>query len=162
MMEAFPMSWTCWHQVKPLRFEKLRITDATDGLPEIVVTDNWFEDFLEKNGIRYIRTAPCHPASNGLADRAVQTSKEGLKNNNRGTVETRISRFLARQRSPSEKRLLLIKSRSQLTWFRHRWPLKSQNFSWKKPWPLVRNPNTANWTRAVCSPYRRPRKPLPY
>ena len=68
------------------------------GLPEIVVTDNGsnfvsrqFEDFLKQNGIRHIRTTPYHPASNGIAERAV-------KKMNEGRVETRVSRFLARCR----------------------------------------------------------------
>ena len=66
--------------------EKLRIALARQGLPEIVVTDNGsnftseeLEDFLKQNGIRHIRTAPYHPASNGLAERDVQIFKEGMK-----------------------------------------------------------------------------------
>ena len=58
--------------------EKLRITIATHGLSEIVVTDNGsnfvrreFEDFLKQNGIRHIRTASYHPESNGMAEGAV-------------------------------------------------------------------------------------------
>ena len=85
--------------------EKLRIAFAAHGLPEIVVTDNGsnfvsreFEDFLKQNGIRHIRTAPYHPASNGMAERAVQTFKEGMKKMNEGSVETHVSRFLARYR----------------------------------------------------------------
>ena len=59
---------------------------ATHGLPQTVVSDNQsvftssdFEDFMQMNGIRHIRTAPYHPASNGLAEQAVQTLKEGFK-----------------------------------------------------------------------------------
>ena len=85
--------------------EKLRIAFATDGLPEIVVTDNGsnftseeFEDFLKQNEIRDIRTAPYHPASNRLAERAVQTFKDGMKKMSGGSAETRASRFLTRYR----------------------------------------------------------------
>ena len=85
--------------------EKLRITFATHGLPEIVVTDNGsnfvsreFEDFLKQNGIRHIRTAPYHPACSGMAERAVQTFKEGMKKMRGGSVETLVSQFLARYR----------------------------------------------------------------
>ena len=53
---------------------------ATHGLPEMLVTDNAsyftsqeFQDFAKLNGIRHVTSAPYHPASNGLAERAVQT-----------------------------------------------------------------------------------------
>ena len=85
--------------------EKLRIAFATHGRPEIVVTDNGsnfkseeLEDFFNQNGIRHIRTAPHHPTSNGLAERAVQTFKEGMKKMSGGSVEMRVSRFLSRYR----------------------------------------------------------------
>ena len=79
---------------------------ATHGLPEILVSDNGtaftsaeFQEFLRRNGIRHITTAPYHPSSNGLAERAVQTLKEGLtKNTSADDMETRISRFLFRYR----------------------------------------------------------------
>jgi len=35
-----------------------------------------FELLLEKNGVKHLTTAPYHPASNGLAERAVQIVKE--------------------------------------------------------------------------------------
>ena len=124
-IEAFPMNTS----TSSATIEKLKIAFATHGLPEIVVTDNGsnftseeFEDFLKQNGIRHIRTAPYNPASNGLAEKAVQTFKEGLKKMNGGSVETRVSRFLARYRitpqtstgvSPAEL-LLGRKPRSRL------------------------------------------------
>jgi len=57
-----------------------------------------FQDFLKQNAIRHIATAPFHPASNGMAERAVQTFKEAIKKMNKGSVETRVSRFIARYR----------------------------------------------------------------
>ena len=79
---------------------ELRSIFTTHGLPEILVTDNGtcftsaeFQDFTQGNGIQHIKTSPYHPASNGLAERSVQTLKEYLKKN-----DTNISRFLFRNR----------------------------------------------------------------
>ena len=78
---------------------------ATHGLPEIIISDNGtaftsneFQEFTSKNSIRHIKTAPYHPASNGLAERAVQTFKEGLKKLTEGSVETKLARFLFQYR----------------------------------------------------------------
>ena len=38
------------------------------------------------NGIRHIQTAPYHPSSNGMAERAVQVVKQGIKKQSRGTL----------------------------------------------------------------------------
>ena len=69
----------------------------------MVVTDNGgnyvseeFEDFLKRNGIRHIRSVPYHPSSNGIAERAAQTFKKGMKKLKDGSLETRVSRFLSR------------------------------------------------------------------
>ena len=74
---------------------------ACFGLPETVVTDNGtcfvsteFEDFLASNGIRHITSAPYHPASNGLAERAVQIVKRGLKKTTEGSVRSRLAKIL--------------------------------------------------------------------
>ena len=71
--------------------ELLRIMGA-------VFTSEEFENFLHGNGIVHTRTAPYHPASNGLAERAVQTFKQGIKRLREGTVETKLSRFLMKYR----------------------------------------------------------------
>ena len=61
----------------------LRHIFSTHGLPEVLVTDNGstftsmdFATFVKRNGFRHTRCAPYHPASNGLAERAVQTSRK--------------------------------------------------------------------------------------
>ena len=68
----------------PIR--KLRAMFARYGLPEPIVSDNGacftsreFTEFLKSNCIRHITTAPYHPASNGLAKRAVKIVQDGLK-----------------------------------------------------------------------------------
>ena len=84
----------------------LRSLFATHGLPELIVSDNGtaftseqFRDFLKKNGIRQITSAPYHPATNGLAERAVQTFKMGMKKSKPGDITTQLARFLFHYRT---------------------------------------------------------------
>ena len=56
------------------------------------------ETFLEKNGIKLITPAPYHPASNGLAERAVRSLKEGLQKHTDGSLNTRLCRLLYNHR----------------------------------------------------------------
>ena len=79
-----------WMEVKAVTnttstgtIEHLRFIFATHGLPEMLVTNNdsvltstEHKVFLHRNGIRHVTSTPYHPASNGLAERAVQTFKE--------------------------------------------------------------------------------------
>ena len=81
--------------------EELRSVFARFGLPETIVTDNGtsfisaeFEKFLRGNGIKHITSAPYHPATNGLAERAVQIVKRGLKKVKQGTLQSRIAQVL--------------------------------------------------------------------
>ena len=81
--------------------EVLRPLFARFGLPESVVTDNGtgfvsqeFEEFLRSNRIVHTTSAPYHPASNGLAERAVQTLKRGLKKVTGGTMTCRLAKVL--------------------------------------------------------------------
>ena len=80
--------------------EKMRITFANLGLPQILVTDNGpqftsteFSQFTKNNGIKHVTSSPYHPSMNGLAERTVQTFKEGMKRQKTGSIETRVARF---------------------------------------------------------------------
>ena len=91
--------------------EKLRSVFATHGLPELLVSDNGspftsaeFTAFTQKNGIKHLTSAPYHPASNGLAERAVQTLKTAIKKGPTGVpLETLITRFLFQYRLRQER-----------------------------------------------------------
>ena len=84
-----------WLEVLPMTkiiaeetIAKVRQLISTHGLPEIIVTDNGatftsaeFRSYLDINGVTLIHTAPYHPASNGLAERAVQIFKKLTEEN---------------------------------------------------------------------------------
>lgn len=60
--------------------EELRKLFAAYGLPEQMVSDNGpqfvsdeFERFTKENGIKHVKCAPYHPASNGAVERFNQT-----------------------------------------------------------------------------------------
>jgi len=61
-------------------------------------TTQEFAEFAKKNGIRHVKVAPCHPSSNGLAEKAV------------GNVESfdcRIARLLFQYRITPHSRCLI-------------------------------------------------------
>ena len=94
-----------WMDVYPVNsatsattIECLRTSFSNHGLPELLVSDNGTcftsTDFLSKNGIRHVTSAPYHAASNGLAERAVQTFKRMMKKCPEGTLTAKVARVL--------------------------------------------------------------------
>lgn len=78
------------------------------GLPEHIVSDNGpqftseeFAVYMKSNGIRHTGTVPYHPATNGLAERSVQSLKQGLKasQSSGGALSHRLANFLLMYRS---------------------------------------------------------------
>ena len=85
----------------------LREMFARNGLPLQLVSDNGpqfcseeFQQFMATNGIKHTRTAPYHPASNGQAERLVQSVKQSLRAALRVGVplEQALASFLLRYR----------------------------------------------------------------
>ena len=83
--------WMYVHATTPsnasVTIEKLMFSFPTHGLPHTIVSGNGrcfvsseFERFNKMYGIRHNKVSPHHPASNGLAERAVQTVKSGINN----------------------------------------------------------------------------------
>uniref|UniRef100_A0A8C6X3W4 Gypsy retrotransposon integrase-like protein 1 n=1 Tax=Naja naja TaxID=35670 RepID=A0A8C6X3W4_NAJNA len=77
---------------------------ASHGFPDTLVSDNGpqftsspFELFLAHRGIRHALISPFHPASNGLAERAVRSAKEALGRLGEGDWPTWIARYLLAQ-----------------------------------------------------------------
>lgn len=87
--------------------EKCREIFSRYGLPEVLVSDNGaqytsheFQQFLKMNGIIHKRSAPYHPATNGQAERNVQTFKNKLTtmNCNRADIKKVLAQILLNYR----------------------------------------------------------------
>ena len=81
---------------------------VTHGLPELLVFDNGsvftsskLKSFLEQNRIRHSTSVHYHLATNGLAEKAVQTLKEFIRTPSPGSLQTQISQFLFQYRNAS-------------------------------------------------------------
>ena len=81
---------------------------AAYGLPKQLVSDNGpqftseeFSTFCKQNGVKHIRCAPYHLASNGLAERFVQTFKRAMKasSEDKNSFNQRLTNFLLTYRS---------------------------------------------------------------
>ena len=99
-----------WPEVIPVSsitssstIDVLRDLFARFGIPEQIVSDNGaqfvseeFQSFIRFNGIRHIISAPYHPATNGLVERAVQTFKQALRSmyQSSNQVKEKLAKFL--------------------------------------------------------------------
>nr|XP_055048287.1 uncharacterized protein K02A2.6-like [Misgurnus anguillicaudatus] len=87
--------------------EKLGEIFSRFGSPVQLVSDNGpqftsheMATFLQANGVQHITSSPYHPATNGLAERFVQTMKHALKASlGQGTFHQRLHSFLLSYRS---------------------------------------------------------------
>ena len=82
--------------------EELRTLFAQLGIPETIITDNGscfvsaeIEVFFESNGIKHITSETYHPASNDLAEHAIQIVKRGLKKITQGSMRSRLANTLS-------------------------------------------------------------------
>ena len=110
-------SYSKWLDIMPMNSintatltQCLRQSFSIYGLSFLIVTDNGpsfasneFKRFNDKSGIKQIFTARCHPSSNGMAERSVQTFKNDMKKIIEGkqciNLNTTIYRFLLHCRS---------------------------------------------------------------
>ena len=84
---------------------KCRETFAIHGLPEIMVSDNGtcftsseFQSFVSECGVKHIKSAPYHPATNGLAENAVKSFKRSIKKMHvSGSVKITVAKYLLQQ-----------------------------------------------------------------
>ena len=83
--------------------EHLHSVFSRFGLPQVIVSDNGtyltsyeLRTLLDSIIFYHLKTAPYHPSSNGLAERAIQTFKSGMKkqSNSNGAVQTKLSHFV--------------------------------------------------------------------
>lgn len=87
--------------------EKLGEMFSRFGSPAQLVSDNGpqfvsqeMSEFLQANGVQHIKSAPYHPATNGLAERFVQTLKHALKTSQgQGKLHQRLHNFLLNYRN---------------------------------------------------------------
>ena len=88
--------------------EVLRSIFSRNGIPAQIVSDNGsqfssdeFATFMKRNGIKHFKSAPYHPATNGLAERFIQTFKNSMramKDENRD-INQKITNFLLTYRN---------------------------------------------------------------
>ncbi|XP_043241173.1 uncharacterized protein K02A2.6-like [Amphibalanus amphitrite] len=97
----WPDVWITNNVSAQTTIDHLRMTFATHGLPEVIVSDNGgcftskeFGEFMSANQIRHVFTPPLHPASNGQAESMVKLVKNGIKKQKPAPLLTKLQRWL--------------------------------------------------------------------
>lgn len=86
---------TACHRVKDSSSEHSRFQRRESRrAATICFTSTEFAKFMKQNGIQHAMSAHFHPSSNGLAERATQSLKEGMRKMQGDSIETNLSRFL--------------------------------------------------------------------
>ena len=78
--------YRCIHATQSVSAKStIKLLEEDFGFSHTVVTDcaatlksDEFQEFCKENGIVHLTGAPCHPATNGVAERLVQTFKQAL------------------------------------------------------------------------------------
>ena len=99
-------AFICSSSTSEVTIKKMKLSFSTHGLCDTLVTDNGpcfasaeFEQFTKTFGIKHVRTAPFHPASNGLAEKAVHIVKKGISKIAEGSLEAKLIRVLFKYRN---------------------------------------------------------------
>lgn len=86
--------------------ELLKKAIADNGLPDVIVSDNGLaftssecQEFFKRNRIQHITGAPYHPATNGQAERTIQTIKAKLKKQSPLPWADRVAKILFHMRT---------------------------------------------------------------
>ena len=96
------------HITTEVTINELRRLFSLYGIPRQLASDNGtqftstnFQTFVKANAIKHIRGAPYHPATNGQAERFIQTLKKVIKagENSTLTVKHRVLNFLLTYRT---------------------------------------------------------------
>ncbi|XP_061152316.1 uncharacterized protein K02A2.6-like [Syngnathus typhle] len=104
----WPEVFTVKKATTTVTVNQLQMLFARTGYPLQLVSDNGtqftseeFQIFLKSNGIKHLTSAPHHPATNGLAERFVQTFKQSMKASRREEVplQQKIANFLLAYRN---------------------------------------------------------------
>ena len=84
----------------------LRTMFSRYGIPDVICSDNGHQfvadvlsKFFKSNGIKHVKSQPYHPATNGQAERFVQTFKHAMTAAKEETLDTKLQTFFLMYRN---------------------------------------------------------------